>query len=239
MANFIIRHIPNTLTSANLFCGCIAIVCAFNGDMMNAALFIVLGAIFDFFDGMSARLLKVHSDIGKELDSLADQVTFGVAPSVMIFKTMQHVECDCLPDFFFQFLPYTAFLIAVFSGLRLAKFNVDVRQTSSFIGLPTPANALFWIGVCIDIDDVSIPFLSNVWVIFALVLIFSYLLISEIPMFSFKFKSMSWADNKIRYLFAMAAIILLVILGISGISAVIGLYILTSIFTDLLDKKKK
>ena len=91
MANFIIRHIPNTLTSANLFCGCIAIVCAFNGDMMNAALFIVLGAIFDFFDGMSARLLKVHSDIGKELDSLADQVTFGVAPSVMIFKPMHHV----------------------------------------------------------------------------------------------------------------------------------------------------
>ncbi len=239
MANFITRHIPNAITSLNLFCGCIAIVNAFNGDMMNASLFIVLGAIFDFFDGMSARLLKVHSAMGKELDSLADQVTFGLAPAVMVFKTMQYVECDCLSPFFHQFLPYTAFLIAVFSGIRLAKFNIDERQTTSFIGMPTPANALFWMGICVDIDNVSIPFLSNIWVLFALVVIFSFLLISEIPMFSFKFKSLSWSENKIRYLFAMAAVILLILLGITGICAVIVLYILTSIFSDIINKKKK
>lgn len=238
MANFITRHIPNTLTSLNLFCGCVAIISAFEGDMMNASLFIVLGAIFDFFDGMSARLLKAYSNIGKELDSLADMVTFGVAPSVMVYKTMKLIECTCLPDFFFQFLPYTAFLLAVFSGLRLAKFNVDERQSTSFIGLPTPANALFWIGVCVDIDDVSIAFLSNVWVIFALVIIFSYLLVAEIPMFSFKFKSLSWQENKIRYMFAIAAVALLILLGITGISAVIGLYIITSVVSDIYLKKK-
>ena len=189
MANFITRHIPNTLTSLNLFCGCVAIISAFEGDMMNASLFIVLGAIFDFFDGMSARLLKAYSNIGKELDSLADMVTFGVAPAIMVFRTITNIECSCLPEFFHTFLPYTAFLLAIFSALRLANFNVDERQTTSFIGLNTPANAMFWIGVCVSIDDAKLPFISYVWVVFAFVLLFSFFLITEIYILSFYFKS--------------------------------------------------
>ena len=144
MANVITRNIPNTITSCNLFCGCIASYMAFHSKYELALLFIVLGATFDFFDGMTARLLHVSSPIGKELDSLADDITFGLAPAAIAFSLFKEVN---YPDFLQPLsgiMPYTAFLIAVFSALRLAKFNLDERQTSSFIGMPTPANALFW-----------------------------------------------------------------------------------------------
>ena len=144
MANIITRIIPNTLTCGNLVSGCIATVFALSGDARMALLWIIAGAVFDFFDGMSARLLNVSSPIGKELDSLADDVTFGVAPAAIIFRELQTLEC---PDFLApvaEYLPYFAFVMAAFSALRLAKFNLDTRQTTSFIGLPTPANALFW-----------------------------------------------------------------------------------------------
>ncbi len=142
MAHTIIRNIPNTITSCNLFCGCIACYMAFHSKYEWALLFIVLGAVFDFFDGMTARLLHVSSPIGKELDSLADDITFGLAPAAIAFSLFKEVH---YPDFLLPLsglMPYTAFLIAVFSALRLAKFNLDERQTSSFIGMPTPANAL-------------------------------------------------------------------------------------------------
>ena len=152
MANFITRQIPNTLTSLNLFSGCVAIIFAYNSDYWWASLFIVIGAVFDFFDGMTARLLKVHSPLGKELDSLADDVTFGVAPAMMVYSLFRNqLDCDCYHEFISYCVPFAAFIIAVFSALRLAKFNIDERQTSSFIGLPTPSNALFWIGFCIGI----------------------------------------------------------------------------------------
>ena len=144
MANCITKHIPNTLTCLNLFSGCLAIIAAYNADFTMASVFIVAGAIFDFFDGMSARMLKAYSPLGKELDSLADMVTFGVAPAMMIFTILRGItNCGCMSEFISEYIPYLAFVIAAFSALRLAKFNIDERQTSSFIGMPTPANALF------------------------------------------------------------------------------------------------
>ncbi|MGL4292239.1 MAG: CDP-diacylglycerol--serine O-phosphatidyltransferase [Bacteroidales bacterium] len=229
MANLITKHIPNTLTSLNLFSGCLAIIAAYESNFEIAALFIVIGAVFDFFDGMSARLLKAYSPLGKELDSLADMVTFGVAPAMMVFSTLKTLTCTSLPEYLIFALPYAAFLLAIFSALRLAKFNIDERQTSSFVGLNTPANALFWIGICLGIHSNAIGIIANAWVLIALVIIFSYLLIAEIPMFSFKFKDISWKNNSLRYIFLILAASIMILLGIPGISAVIGLYILLSV----------
>lgn len=144
MANLITKHIPNTLTSCNLISGCIATVFALNANYGMALAFIIIGAVFDFFGGMSARLLGVSSPIGKELDSLADDVTFGVAPSSMIFTLLLTIDKPDALAPVARYVPYLAFIMAAFSALRLAKFNLDERQTTSFIGLPTPANALFW-----------------------------------------------------------------------------------------------
>ena len=144
MANRIIRNIPNTLTCLNLLSGCLACAAAFAGDYVQAFAFIVVGAAFDFFDGLAARALHVYSVIGKDLDSLADDVTFGVAPGAMVFMLLREMTVHAQPGGLEAWLPYVAFAIPVFSGLRLAKFNNDARQTTSFIGLPVPANALFW-----------------------------------------------------------------------------------------------
>ena len=144
MANCITRHIPNTVTCCNLLSGCAASVMAFQSNYEAAILFIILGAVFDFFDGMLARLLAVSGPLGKELDSLADDITFGFAPSAIVFSLFKEVQ---YPEFLMpvqEYFPYTAFIIAAFSALRLGKFNIDPRQSTSFIGLPTPANALFW-----------------------------------------------------------------------------------------------
>ncbi len=152
------KHIPNSITSCNLICGCISIHYAMSGALTMALLFIVLGAVFDFFDGFAARLLGVASPIGKELDSLADVVTFGVAPAAMVFTLLsQHSRCSANGSCpLGMILPYTAFLIAAFSALRLAKFNLDTRQSHSFIGLPTPANALFWGSLAVWLSQTSI-----------------------------------------------------------------------------------
>ena len=139
MANCITRSIPNTLTCLNLFSGCIACVMAFEANYNLALAFIILSAVFDFFDGMMARLLNAHSPIGKDLDSLADDVSFGVAPSLIVFSLFKEMHYPASMEFIAPYMPYTAFLISVFSALRLAKFNNDTRQTSSFIGVPVPA----------------------------------------------------------------------------------------------------
>ena len=143
MANCITRHIPNALTCLNLFSGCIAGVMAFQAQYELALLFIIISAAFDFFDGLAARVLNAHSIIGKDLDSLADDVSFGVAPALVIFSLFKEMHYPSYMDGLTNYLPYAAFLIAVFSALRLAKFNNDTRQTNSFIGLPVPANAIF------------------------------------------------------------------------------------------------
>ena len=137
------RHIPNTLTCLNLFSGCLAVVMAFDGQFTLAFAFILLSAVFDFFDGLAARALDAHSPIGKDLDSLADDVSFGVAPASMLFNLLQQMAVAQSWGGARALLPYVAFLIAIFSALRLAKFNNDSRQTTSFIGLPVPANALY------------------------------------------------------------------------------------------------
>lgn len=226
------RHIPNTITCCNLLSGCVAATYAFEGVYTIAFVCIILGAVFDFFDGLTARALKVSSPIGKELDSLADVVTFGLAPASMVFNWLR--ECadahlHMLPAFV---VPFLAFLLVAFSALRLAKFNVDERQTSSFIGLPTPANALFWGALVLGSHDkiVSSPF--GWMLVVALVLLFSWLLVSEIPMFSLKFKSLAWAPNRIAYIFLLVSLVLLIFLGLNGLSAVIGWYIVLSVLTQ-------
>lgn len=231
MANAIVRNIPNTLTSCNLFSGCIAADMAFHGNYKEALLFIVLGAMFDFFDGMTARLLHVSSPIGKELDSLADDITFGLAPAAIAFSLFKEVY---YPDFLMPvagIMPYTAFLIAVFSGLRLAKFNIDERQTSSFIGMPTPANALFWASLAVGGHSFLISDNFNAIYLFVLVVVMSLLLVAELPMFSLKFKDLSWGHNKVSYIFLIVSLPLLIIFQLSGIAAVIIWYILLSLAT--------
>ncbi len=226
------RHIPNTITCCNLLSGCVATMFAFEGMYPFAFAFIIAGAVFDFFDGLSARALGVSSPIGKELDSLADVVTFGFAPAAMVFSWLG--ECaDAHLDMLVAFVvPFVAFLLVAFSALRLAKFNVDERQTSSFIGLPTPANALFWGALVIGVHDKMVALPYGWLLIIALVVLFSWLLVAEIPMFSLKFKNLSWKSNRTAYTFLLVSLVLLAVLGLTGLSAVIGWYIILSILTQ-------
>ncbi len=226
------KHIPNTITCCNLISGCIATYWAFQGDYRMALLFIVIGAVFDFFDGMTARLLHVSSPIGKELDSLADDITFGFAPSAMVFAFLSPLTSHLSP-----LLPFLAFIMAAFSALRLAKFNLDERQAMGFIGLPTPANALFWGALIVGSGDwlSSLPY--AVWIILAMVLFCSYLLVSEVPMFALKFKTWGWQGNEIKYVFLLTCIPLLILMGISGLAAIIAWYVLLSIVNNSQQKK--
>jgi CDP-diacylglycerol--serine O-phosphatidyltransferase len=235
MANSITRHIPNSVTCLNLFSGCIAAVMAFEAEYEMAMLFIVLSAVFDFFDGLLARSLHAYSKIGKELDSLADDVSFGVAPSLIVFSLFKEIHYPSFLVGVEDYIPYLAFTISVFSALRLAKFNVDERQTSSFIGLPVPANALFWGALVVGAHSFLVSDSFNAIYLFVLVALFSYLLVSEVPMFSLKFKNLSWKDNKVSFIFLLVCIPLLVFLGIAGFAAVIVWYILLSVITG---KKK-
>jgi len=231
MANSITRHIPNSVTCLNLFSGCIATVMAFESEYELAMLFIVLSAVFDFFDGMLARTLHAYSKIGKELDSLADDVSFGVAPSVLVFSLFKEVQYPLFLQGVEAYIPFLAFAISVFSALRLAKFNVDERQTTSFIGLPVPANALFWGSLVVGAHSFLISDSFNAIYLFILVAIFSYLLVSEIPMFSLKFKNLSWKDNKVSFIFLLVCIPLLAFLKVTGFAAIIVWYILLSVIT--------
>jgi len=226
MANCVTKHIPNTLTCCNLLSGCMAVIAAFNCEPWHALLWIVSGALFDFCDGLSARILKAYSPIGKELDSLADLVTFGLAPSVLCFTALKGLSYPC--EWLAQFYPYIGFALVTFAALRLAKFNIDERQTTSFLGLAVPANALFWGGL-FQMDLNANP--AAPWILGVLVIIFAGLMVSEIPMFSLKFKNLSWSDNKIRFIFLLVSLIILILLGKQGLSAVIGWYIILSILT--------
>ena len=222
------RNIPNSLTCCNLICGCIATGCAFYGQYHYAVLMIIIGAVFDFFDGMVARALKVSSDIGKELDSLADVVTFGVAPSAIIFYLFHEVHCPELLMPIKNFLPYTAFLMAAFSALRLAKFNLDERQLQQFIGLPTPANALFWGSLVLGEHAFLVSLKFNAVFLFLFMLLFCMLLVCEVPMLALKFKNFTWEDNKQRYIFLIGCLPLL-LLGVSSLAAIIIWYVVVSI----------
>ena len=225
------KHIPNTITCCNLISGCIATYWAFCGNYEMALLFIIIGAVFDFFDGMSARLLGVSSPIGKELDSLADDITFGFAPSAIIFSYL------CTFHIHLLFVPFLAFVMAAFSALRLAKFNLDERQALGFIGLPTPANALFWGALIVGAGDwiSTLPYAP--YLILLGTFISCYLLIAEIPMFALKFKHWGWKGNEIKYIFILSCIPLLLLLRVSGIAIIIAWYILLSIITTKINPK--
>lgn len=231
------KYIPNFITCLNLFAGCISCVMAFQGEYLYAALFLYLASVFDFLDGMMARLLNAYSKIGKELDSLSDVISFGVAPGFILFSWMQVIAPDNL------FLPYLAFLIPVSSALRLATFNIDERQTSSFIGLPTPANAIFIASLISYVWLLKEPnclssILSNVWVIVALIVVLSLLLNSSLPMFSLKFKNLTWRDNKTCYIFLILSFALLIICQLAAIPLIIVLFILMSLFLHLIKNRK-
>ena len=245
------KHIPNIITCCNLICGCIACCNAllasvylldnpvsFRIRMTHYALavaFIILGAVFDFFDGMIARALGVSSPIGKELDSLADVVTFGVAPSMMVFTLFQEVEYPTFMQSLSGILPYTAFIMTAFSALRLAKFNLDNRQTTSFIGLPTPANALFWSSLIIGQHAFLVSPRFNALFLFLFMLMFSFLLVAEIPLFALKFKNLSWADNKIKYIFLIGCLPCF-LLAESCFAGIILWYVALSICNNMLQQ---
>lgn len=212
------KHIPNAITCANLFSGCIGIVYAFNGDLKTVAFFVILSGIFDFFDGFAARLLNVKSEIGKELDSLADVISFGFLPGVIIFQLLKIEHTG--------YLPYLAFLIPVFSALRLAKFNIDTRQTEEFIGLNTPMNTFFIISLPYLADEFG--FITNSWFLISIVLVLCWLLVSEIRLFSMKIDNLSWRDNKYKFIFLILSVVSLAFIQFAAIPIVLILYILIS-----------
>ena len=230
------KHIPNTLTCCNLISGCVATVFALGGQISIAFLFIIIGAVFDFFDGMSARMLGVSSPIGKELDSLADDVTFGVAPATMVFCVLGVLDYPALLEPLRPVLPFFAYIMAAFSALRLAKFNLDERQAMGFIGLPTPANALFWGSFLLGAASLleSSPYM--IFVVLALVLLCSYVMVAEIPMFALKFKHWGWHGNELRYTFLLTCIPLLLIFRMSAFAIIIAWYVILSIYSNTKQK---
>lgn len=215
------RHIPNAITCANLFSGCIGIVFAFKGDLQTAAYFVVLSGIFDFFDGMIARLLHVKSVIGKDLDSLADMVSFGFLPGIVMFQLLSR------SDYPSTYLPYMGFTITIFSAIRLAKFNNDDRQSEDFIGLNTPMNTLFITSLSYIAVDYPQIIGSSILLI-AITAITSYLLVSEIKIFSLKFTNLQWSKNKIKFIFLILSAILIAVLQFAAIPFVLVLYITLS-----------
>lgn len=234
--------IPNTLTSLNLVCGCVAVLSFLNHFYYLGIILIFVAAIADFFDGFVARLLKVQSDLGKELDSLADMVSFGFVPGTILYVAF--CKANNIASFTEiietqNYLPFLGFLITVFSGLRLAKFNIDTRQSNSFIGLPTPANTLFFLTIpLLWINDSPYQsILSENWILILLTITFSYLLIAELPLIALKFKGFGFKGNQFRYILFIVSIGCVISLGYLAIPAILVLYILLSIIETISTKK--
>lgn len=214
------KHIPNIITCLNLFSGCVGILMVLKGDYQTAFCCVVASGIFDFFDGLVARLLHVKSLIGKELDSLADVISFGLQPAMLMYMMLKDVTSN-------EYLPYFGFLIAVFSALRLAKFNIDERQTSDFIGVNTPMNTFFIF---------SLPFIGeqypeiiySVYGLVAITVVTSLLLVSELKLFSMKLSSLAWAVNKYKYIFLLVSLVLLIAFKLVAIPVILVLYIVFS-----------
>lgn len=224
------KHLPNFLTSCNLICGCLGIVFVLEGRGVPAAYLVWLACVFDFFDGFAARMLKVHSPVGKELDSLADVISFGVLPALVMYKMIGASSSSVI-------LPYAGFMIAVFSALRLAIFNVDETQSDSFKGLNTPANTLFITSLPLLSDHVG-TWLYQPVVLVAITFIFSLLLVSRIEIFALKFKNFSWQENKLRFTFLLLSVLLLVSLQILAIPIIIILYIVLSLIDNTVRERK-
>lgn len=233
------KHIPNIITLLNLFCGCIAVVFAFNQRFEMAFLFVSLGIFLDFFDGFFARLFKVSSALGLQLDSLADMVTSGVVPGLIMFQLM--TDTSTATDMSYtQVFPYLGFIITLGSCYRLANFNIDTRQTDSFIGLPTPANALVILSLPLVLQNTDslmvVELLTNKWVLLVIAFCSAYILNAEIPLFSLKVKEFSFAKNKLQIVFLTISVLLLVFFQFLGIPLLIFSYILLSVINN---KQKK
>jgi len=246
-----IKQIPNIITSLNLLCGCVAIMFAVSGDLVSASFFAFAGIFLDFFDGLAARVLNAQSQVGLQLDSLADVVTSGVLPGIVMVQLLSEaltgnsLEVSTIFSSISNntsiesYLPFIGLLIAVASGYRLAKFNVDIRQTTSFIGLPVPANTLLILSLPLIISFQASKQITEViltpWFLIIITLVSCVLLNAEIPLFGLKFKTWNFKDNAVRYLFLIASILLLVVLKFIAIPIIIFLYILVSLFWKPLD----
>ena len=233
------KQIPNFLTCMNLFSGCIALVMVFRNHLEYTAYLILIAAFFDLLDGMVARKVGSNSEFGKQIDSLADMVSFGLVPGAVMFKLLQMSSLsELVPNpmlrTFVQFVP---FIITIFSALRLAKFNLDTRQTSSFIGLPTPANTLLIVSLPLILNQRPGQFdgliLNPVFILFVSMFL-SYMLISEIPLFALKFKSLDLKANMYQYILIALAIVLIAIFSFVAIPMVVILYVLLSIIKNKL-----
>lgn len=219
----LLQHLPNAFTCGNLLCGCVGIIFTLHHSTASAAWFIWAACVFDFLDGFAARALKFSSPIGKELDSLADMVSFGLLPSLVMFQMIDTISPSAL-------LPYAAFSLAVFSALRLAKFNVDEDQEESFIGLPTPANALF-ITSLVYLRSPWDTFISQDIFLLMITAVSSFLLVAPLELFALKFRNYAWADNKVRITFIVISVLLLSIWQAAAMPFVILLYIALSLLT--------
>jgi CDP-diacylglycerol--serine O-phosphatidyltransferase len=225
------RNLPNALTCGNLLCGCIGVVEAFHNNLLLSCGLIGVALIFDFFDGFLARLLNVASPIGKDLDSLADMVTFGLLPSIIVYQMLM----ESIPDLLGIWKAYPAFLIAIFSAIRLAKFNNDPRQSDSFIGVPTPANAMLIASLPIIVQTNAAwkPYIINTNNLLILTVVMSYLLVMEMPLLALKFKSFAWNGNQYRYLFLAVSLLMLLLLKIVAIPGIIIVYIVLSVLNNI------
>jgi CDP-diacylglycerol--serine O-phosphatidyltransferase len=237
------KHIPNTITLFNLASGLLAIIAIFKGYYDEAFLFVCLGIFFDFWDGFFARKFKVSGELGLQLDSLADVVTSGVVPGLMIFKLLLDIQEDSTSVYYLTeeyyymgFVPYLGFIITLASAYRLAKFNIDTRQTDSFIGLPTPANALFIMSIPMiqfaGTHEWLVNALFNPFVLLIISLVSAYMLNAEIPLFSLKIKDFSWDKNKLQVFFLTIAATLLLFLGFTALPIIILLYVVLSVINN-------
>ena len=243
----LVKQIPNLLTLGNLFCGTVATIFAVQGNFESTAIFVILGIVFDFFDGFAARLLNVTGELGKQLDSLADMVTSGIAPGIVMFKLIEKSEIinnglhhkfskGLAVNDFFSDVRILGLLLVLGACYRLAKFNIDTRQSNSFIGLPTPAMSLFVISLPLiqlycDIEFIQ-TILSNNYFLISITLLLTYLMNAEIPLFSLKFKNYSISNNKIKYIFLLVSLGLIVALQFLAVPLIIILYVLISLFTN-------
>ena len=236
------KHIPNFITLMNLFCGCIAVAFVGNNKFEMAFYFVCFGIFLDFFDGFFARLFKVSGPLGLQLDSLADMVTSGLVPGFVMFKMMQESSVSMFEGYS-QYFPYLGFIITLGSCLRLAKFNIDTRQTDSFIGLPTPANALFILSLPLILDNYSresllvLEILTEKWVLLVITLFSAYILNAEIPLFSLKIKKFNLEGKALHVGFLLTSLFLLLFLDYIAIPLIIVLYVLLSVVNNIFSKK--
>ncbi len=237
------KHVPNAITLLNLFCGCIAAVFALNKDYEMAFYFVSLGIFLDFFDGFFARLFRVSSPLGLQLDSLADMVTSGVVPGIVMYQLMGSSSSFPQWGWTMEPWPFLGFLITLGSCYRLANFNIDTRQTDSFIGLPTPANALFILSLPLVIEFSNsffvLELLTNPWILLVITLLSVYMLNAEIPLFSLKIKKFSFKENALQFSFLGASLLLLVFFKYLGIPLVIVLYVLLSVANNAFSKMNR